>query len=152
MTRLRLEKLHVDIQLVESQHLPRRYTLTHSDRTGDLYLTVATEYDKKQISDLYTRIMRDEILAEWEIIDEVLALHIYCHISGGLVFGSAGMREATFRREMPLVLEAIRNGDSKFFEKNPELDKASIILHFQKSGKDYKIERFGIPSDFVLRR
>ena len=96
--------------------------------------------------------MRDEVLAEWKIIDEGLALHVFCHISGGLVFGSAGMREAIFRREMPLVLEAIRNGDLKFFEKNPELDKASIILHFQKSGKDYIIERFGVPSDFVLRR
>ena len=56
-----------------------------------------------------------------------------------------------YARAMPLVLEAIRNGDSKFFEKNPELDNASIILHFQKSGKDYKIERFGVPSDFFKK-
>lgn len=51
------------------------------------------------------------------MLGEELSLHIYCHISGGLMFGSAEMREAVFRREMPLVLEAIRHGDSKFFEK-----------------------------------
>jgi hypothetical protein len=152
MTRLRLEKLHVNIQKNESQHLPRRYTLTHSDSTGDLYLTVAKEYNKDQISGWYTRIMRDEVLAEWKIFDEEISLHVYCHISGGLVFGTAGLREAIFRREMPLVLEAIRNGDSKFFEKNQEFDKASIFLHFQKSGKDYKIEQFGVLSDFALRK
>lgn len=152
MTRLRLEKLHVDIKKDESRHLPRRYTLTHSDSTGDLYLTVANEYDKEQISGWYTRIMRDEVLAEWKMLEEEVSLHVYCHVSGGLVFGSSGMREAIFRREMSLVLEAIRNGDSKFFEKNPEFDNAPIILHFQKSGKDYKIERFGILSDFALRK
>ena len=152
VTRLRLEKLYVDIQTDESQHLPRRYTLTHSDSTGDLYLTVANEYDNEQISGWYTRIMRDEVLAEWQILDEEFSLHVYCHISGGLVFGSAEMREAIFRREMPLVLEAIRHGDSKFFEKNPGFDNASIILHFQKSGKDHKIERFGVPSDYARVR
>jgi hypothetical protein len=67
MTRLRPEKLHVDIQTNESQHLPRRYTLTHSDTTGDLFLTVANEYKREQISGWYTQIMRDEVLAEWQI-------------------------------------------------------------------------------------
>ena len=152
MTRLRLEKLHVDIQIDEPQHLPRKYTLTHSDSTGDLYLMVAKEYDYEQISGWYTRIMRDEVLAEWKMLGEELSLHVYCHISGGLVFGGAEMREAIFRREMSLVLEAIRHGDSKFFEKNPGFDNASIIVHFQKSGKDYKIERFGVPSDYARAR
>lgn len=59
------------------------------------------------------------------------------------------MREKIFKREMPLILEAIRYGDSNLFEKNPELDKSTIILHFQKSGKDYKIETFGTPSNFI---
>jgi hypothetical protein len=152
MSRLRLEKLHVDIQKDESQLFPRRYTLTHSDSTGDLYLTVADDYNREQISGWYTRIMRDEVLAEWQRIDEDLSLHVYCHISGGLVLGGAGMREAIFRREMPLVLEAIRNGDSEFFENNPEFDKAPIILHYQKSGKYYKTEGFGVPSDFALKK
>ena len=42
---------------------PRRYTLTHSDSTGDLFLSVATDYDRKQMGSWYTRVMRDEVLA-----------------------------------------------------------------------------------------
>lgn len=152
MSRLRLEKLHVDIQKGESHRLPRRYTLTHSDRTGDLYLTVAKDYDKTHFSGLYNRIMRDEVLAEWKIIEDSPSLHVYLHVSGGLVFGTAGMREAIFRREMRLVLEAIRNGDSKFFDNNPKFDNATIYLHFQKSGEDYKIEQYGKPSDYALKQ
>ncbi len=152
MTRLRPEKLHVNRRIEESQQLPRRYTLTHSDFTGDLHLTVAGEYDKKQVSGLYTRIMRDEVLAEWRMQEGTPILHIYCHVAGGLVFGGESMREGIFRREMPLVLEAIREGDSKFFNLNPEFDEASILIHFQKSGEDYKIERFGKPSDYKLNK
>jgi hypothetical protein len=152
MSRLRLEKLHVDNRITGSQGLPRRYTLTHSDRTGDLYLTVAKEYDKEQVSGWYTRLMRDEVLAEWQMLGDSPSLHVYLHVSGGLVFGTAGMREEIFRREMPLVLEAIRNGDSKFFEENPDNDNAPIYLHFQRSGEDYKVEEYGRPSDFKLKK
>ena len=96
--------------------------------------------------------MRDDVLAEWQMIDEEPSLHVYCYVSGGLVFGSAKMREAIFKREMPLVLEAIRQGDSKFFEKNPRFDSASIVVHYQKSEKDLRIERLGAPSDYVTVR
>ena len=151
MPRLKPEKLHVSILTDEFQRLPRRYTLTHSDRTGDLYLTIAPEFDKEQITGWYTRFMRDEVLSEWQSSEEGPTLHIYCHVGGGMVFGSVKMREAIFRREMPLVLEAIRYGDKQFFEKNPDFDNALIIVHYQRSGEDYMIERFGAPSDYALR-
>jgi hypothetical protein len=150
MSRLRPEKLHVDIQIDESLFLPRRYTLTHSDRTGELYLAVADEYNEEQISGWYTHIMRDEVLAEWLMMGDSPSLHVYLHVSGGLILGGVGMREAIFRREMPLVIEAICRGDSKFFGENPEYGNASVYLNFQKTGKDYKIERFGVISDFSL--
>ena len=43
----------------------RCYTLTHSDFSGDLFLSVGSEFDTKAISGFYTRIMRDEVLVEW---------------------------------------------------------------------------------------
>jgi hypothetical protein len=145
----RLDRLHVKKLVDDSQKHPRRYTLTHSDNTGDLFLTIASDYNIEQISGWYTRFMRDEVLAEWENTAKVPLLHIYCHVSGGLVFGYSKMRESIFRREMELVLMAIRNGDTDFFNKNPVYDEANIIVHYQKSGKDYKIERFGKPSKYV---
>ena len=40
---------------------PRCYTLTHSDFTGKLFLSIGNEFDKKAVSGLYTKIMRDEV-------------------------------------------------------------------------------------------
>jgi hypothetical protein len=68
MSRLRPEKLHVTLSeeiTPEEFFLPRRYTLTHSDATGDLFLTVSESYEQEAISGFYTRLMRDEVLAEW---------------------------------------------------------------------------------------
>jgi hypothetical protein len=64
MTRLKPEKLHVRFSAgttPEGPVTPRRYTLTHSDATGDLFLTVGPEYDRAQISGWQTRLMRDRV-------------------------------------------------------------------------------------------
>jgi hypothetical protein len=130
---------------------PRRYTLTHSDITGELFLTVGAAYDQQQISGLYTRLMRDEVLAEWLEDEEGPALHVFCHVSGGLTFGMAGWRYAIFRRELPLVLEAFRHGDRGLFDAHPELDRASIRVYFRSSRRRYhRLERWGAPADYRL--
>ena len=117
--------------------------------TGDLYLTIGPDYDLRQISGLYTRFMRDEVLAEWEDGQGGPSLHVYCHVSGGLVFGRAGWRDAIFRSEMPLVLEAIRYGDRILFAANPRLDNAPVLVHFQASQPRYnKTEEWGILADW----
>ncbi len=152
MGRLNPEKLHVNWLPGVSNNtptIPRRYTLTHSDLTGDLFLSVGSDYNQKQISGLYTRVMRDEVLAEWKEYKSGMALHVHCHVSGGLVLGRAKWRESIFRSEMQLVLEAIRHGDRKFFEANSELDHSPIFVHFQSSKRKHcKIEEWGIPANF----
>lgn len=154
MTRLNPEKLHVNYLpgiKAEVLVIPRRYTLTHSDTTGDLFLTIGSDYDSKQISRLYTRLMRDEVLAEWRDDQEGLSLHVYCHVSGGFVFGRTSWRQAIFRREMPLVLEAIRHGDRHLFASNSQLDNAPIWVHFQASKtSNSKIEEWGVPADYRI--
>lgn len=135
----------------EAPIIPRRYTLTHSDSTGDLYLSIGSDYNHKQISGWYTRFMRDEVLAEWKDDAHGTSLHVYCHVSGGFIFGRAGWRESIFRREMPLVLEAIRHGDREFFEANPKLDNAPILVHFQSSKTGHsKIEAWGTPANYRM--
>jgi hypothetical protein len=129
--------------------MPRCYTLTHSDTTGDLYLTIGPEYDREQISGLYARLLRDEVLAEWREGEGGLTLHVHCHVSGGLVVGSAGWRYAIFRRELPLVLEAFRFGDRALFEARLELGQAPIWVHFHAARPRYdQIERWGVPEDY----
>ncbi|MGD8996474.1 MAG: staygreen family protein [Anaerolineae bacterium] len=152
MGRLRAEKLHVTFApgtQPERPIVPRAYTLTHSDRTGDLYLTIGLEHDRKQISGLYTRLMRDEVLADWREDEDGFVLHVHCHVSGGLTVGSAKMRLAIFRHELPLVLEAFRYGDRHLFDAHPHLDQAAVLVHFRARQRRYDtVERWGPPADY----
>ena len=154
MSRLIPSKLHVAFAIPATADrlvLPRRYTLTHSDATGDLHLTIGQDYDRGQISGIYTRLMRDEVLAEWRRDDDGTALHVYCHVSGGFVFGSAGMRDAIFRRELPLVLEAFRYGDRALFDVVPGMDRWPIWVHFMAgAGRYNRVERWGTPADYQI--
>ncbi len=154
MSRLNPDKLRVSFLPgvgSEAPVVPRRYTLTHSDVSGNLYLTIGLSYNLKQIRGWYTRLMRDEVLAEWKNDQDELSLNVYCHVSGGLVFGRAGWRMAIFRSEMPLVLEVIRYGDRILFESNPEQDQAPIWVHFQSSQPRYdETERWGVPKDYKI--
>jgi hypothetical protein len=123
--------------------------LNHSDITGRLFLTINNEYDTKQISRLYTRLMRDEVLAEFTREEEGLVFKVYCHVSGGFVFGTAKLRYAVFRHELPLVLEAIRFGDRNLFEKIPNLDKTPVFIHFQSTDNRFnKVENWGTMADY----
>lgn len=155
MSRLIPSKLHVRFApgtLPDAPVTPRRYTLTHSDATGELYLTVGADYDRGQVSGLYTRLMRDEVLAEWDVEEEGPALHVYCHVSGGLALGPAGWRDAIFRHELPLVLEAFRHGDQALYEVHPSLDAAPLLVHFRSHRRRYrKVQRWGTPADYRLR-
>jgi hypothetical protein len=147
MSSLDPRKLHVTFQSGASAgvlDVPRRYTLTHSDATAELFLTIGAEYDQAQIAGLYTRLMRDEVLAEWKNDGLQTALHVYVHVSGGIVFGFAGMRNAILHHHMPMVLEAIRYGDGEIFSQHPELDDAKIIVHFASHRKRYhRVEDWG---------
>ena len=152
MKRLNPQKLHVAYlngANPEDLVLPRRYTLTHSDRTGELFLTISNAYNKKQTSSLYTKLMRDEVLAEFTKEEGGLVLRVYCHVSGGFVFGTAKWRYAVFCHELPLVLEAIRFGDRNLFEKIPNLDNPPVLIHFQSTANRFnKVDNWGTMADY----
>jgi len=82
----------------------------------------------KQTSRLYTRLMRDEVLAELTDEGAGFVLRVYCHVSGGFVIGTARWRYNIFQSELPLALEAIRYGDGTLFDNNPHLDDAILNL------------------------
>jgi hypothetical protein len=153
MQRLNPKKLHVTYlagTIPDELIVPRRYTLTHSDRTGDLFLSIGSQYDTNKISKLYTKLMRDEVLAELVNNEGSFEFRVHCHVSGGFIVGTAGWRYNIFRSELPLVLEAIRYGDKALFEKNPELDHIPIHVHFHSGKKQYNIvEQWGTLADFA---
>jgi len=154
MGRLRPEKLHVTFASPTGPRgpvSPRCYTLTHSDWTGDLFLTIGPTFNRSQISGLYVRLMRDEVLGEWVEERSRPALRVHCHVSGGLALGPASFRFAIFKRELPLALEALCYGDRDLFEARPALDRAPISVHFHAVQARYnRVDDWGIPGDYRI--
>jgi hypothetical protein len=148
MNELNPAKLHVtfkeDVSTRELS-LPRRYTLTHSDSTGEMFLSIGSDYDLKQISGFYTRLMRDEVLAEFIVDHQEMSFHVYCHVSGGLALGPAGWRKDIFHHHMRMVLEALRYGECELISTHPELDEVKIWVHFKSTHTKYnKVEDWGL--------
>lgn len=105
---------------------PRLYTLTHSDLTGELFLTIGMHYAWDKINP-----MRDEVLAEWKLIRNSLYYCVYVYIDQGQNdLSLSTKRNEIFRRELPLALTAIRYGDRLLFNKHPTLDYAPIMINF----------------------
>lgn len=145
-------RLHVRSQpglTADKLSLPRRYTLTHSDQTGELFLTIADDYDQDQISGWYTRLMRDEVLAEWVVTPDGPVLDIHCHVSGGVVVGSAAWRDSILRTHMPQVIQTIRQGDAALFAAQVQLDQAPVRVYFHSHRPTLdRIEPWGVLGDY----
>ncbi len=119
--------------------IPRRYTLTHSDETGELFLTIGPEYDYSKVNP-----MRDEVLGKWRYDDEQYLFFGKVYVNGKFGPIRAGIRNRIFIRELPLALEAIRSGDRKFFNAHPALKKAHIYIYFESSYPQYdRVEYWG---------
>ncbi|WP_010677389.1 staygreen family protein [Bacillus timonensis] len=109
--------------------IPRRYTLTHSDLTGDLFLTIGVHYAWDKINS-----MRDEVLGEWKANGNFLFYCVYLYIDQGEYNQNmVAKRNEIFRRELPLALTAIRYGDRFLFETYPHLDQTSIFVTFMSA-------------------
>jgi hypothetical protein len=95
--------------------------------------------------------MRDEVLAELKEDSGAFSLHVYCHVSGGFVFGRAKWRYDIFRSELSLALEAIRYGDRVLFDSNPKLDLIPVIVNFKSTNKRYnKTKNWGSLGDYKI--
>ena len=136
MSRLDPQKLHVTVDNVSPStlNLPRHYTLTYSYRTGDLYLKVASDFNQEQISGLCTRLLRDEVLAEWKMEKDLIFLHVDCNVSGRFVCGTSSLHESIFRRELPLVFEAPYDTE---------------IASFSTKTPNYALEKKGFLNDLL---
>jgi hypothetical protein len=129
---------------------PRVYTLTHSDLTGKLFLTIGKEINLPQLAGIYTRLMRDEVIAELAL-SEPTTLHVFCHVSGGLVFGTAKMRYGIFRHHLPMALQALCYGDRILFKEHPDLAKTRVLVHFTARQEKYnRDEMWGVLEDYQV--
>lgn len=58
-----------------------------------------------QLKGWYSKLQRDEVVAEWKRVQGKMSLHVHCHISGGNFLHNiiANLRFYVFRKELPVV-------------------------------------------------
>lgn len=128
MTTFNEHNLWVNNRLTRLYQLyPRRYTLTHSDQTGELFLTIGSEFAYEKLTT-----KRDEVLGEWLSNKSGKPyLYIYIRLDGIDGTVSTVKRNKIFLRELPLALKAIKKGDEPFFQFYPQFLQAPIYVFFQ---------------------
>ncbi|MED1202349.1 staygreen family protein [Heyndrickxia acidicola] len=122
------EKVHVEYRnriTPISPILSRRYTLTHSDTTGDLFLTLGEDYALDKIPS-----NRDEVLGEW-IYDGSYSYYAKVHVDDPVSPENNQKRNQIFIKELPLALQTIRYGDNSFFRSHSFLDLVPIRIYFE---------------------
>ncbi|WMJ86290.1 staygreen family protein [Anaerocolumna sp. MB42-C2] len=147
MSRLDPKKLTVEFLegvTETSPVIPRRYTLTHSDLTGELFLNIGPDFNYDKVNN-----NRDDVLGEWLWVEEEIRYYVYLHVDGQFGQENAEIRDKIFRRELPLALEAIRFGDKSFFEQG--MNQSPIIVYFLYSNPYYnKAENWGTFADYDI--
>ena len=117
----------------------RKYTMTHSDTTADLFVAIGLHYAENKINDT-----RDEVRLEWRIHSQKPILYGNVLVDGEGVEGNASIRNAIFIKEMPTALQAIRYADQSLFEKYPYLDQVPIYIQFNSTKPRFnKLRYFG---------
>ena len=135
MFKFQPSKLNVDYKGnvgTKEPMIPRKYTLTHSDETGELFLSIGNNYDLDKIN--YG--IRDEVLGCWEK-DDKYYLFITLELDNGEDLTNTIKRDKIFREEILLALMAIVYGDSIFLENNRELYEAPVRVKFNSRISEY---------------
>ena len=124
----------------------RKYTLTHSDNTGIMFLTIANEYDYNAIN--YN--LRDEILGVWKTAENSYILFFYAYI-GDLSYDDALYRYNIFKSPMDSALQAVIYDDRELLNKYLELLSTPIYLKFDSSIPVFNnYEFYGFVKDYVI--
>lgn len=125
----------------------RKYTLTHSDVTGELFLTIGCQFDNSKINTN----LRDEVLAEW--IPQLGEFQLWgsVYISGGEFDESyAKVRYLIFQKELELAIKAIVYGDQSFYSCFPWLLDSSIYIRFNSIYPQFQqVLYYGTPRQYL---
>ncbi|MEB1810219.1 MAG: staygreen family protein [Bacillaceae bacterium] len=106
----------------------RKYTLTHSDITGELFLDVGYVYNYGAID----KEMRDEVLEEWQrnkLGQFRLVGRAYVDV-GEFSEEVSRARFTFFQKEMMTALKGMVYGDREFFTNHPSLLDAPIYIYY----------------------
>lgn len=126
----------------------RKYTLTHSDITAELFLDIGYVYNYEAIN----LKMRDEVLAQWKKDEQGRFMLVgMAYVDGG-EFGEivSGIRFNVFKKEMDTALKGIVYGDLSFYANYPVLLDAPIFINYDSTYPQYhQTLYYGTPRQYL---
>jgi len=125
----------------------RKYTFTHSDVTGELFLTIGYCYD----FDAINMKLRDEVFAEWKHTMGQYTLTGKVFVSNGEFNEKYSMiRFHIFQKELPLALTAMVYGDRNFYMNHPWLLDSPIYVQFESAFPQFhQLIYYGTPRQYL---
>lgn len=124
----------------------RKYTLTHSDTSGLLFLDIANFYNY----DVVNFKIRDEVLGEWIPSGKnhyILCLYIYLK---GIDPSEICRKYKIFKSHLDLSINAILHGDIQLINENKYLLSSPIHVKFSSSHFMFNsIEYYETPSYYL---
>lgn len=124
----------------------RKYTLSHSDVTGKLFLTIGPEFSYSK-----TNSTKDEVYAQWTQSMGEYSMYGRVHVSSGEFDEQhSRVRFMIFKKEMELALTAIVYGDQVFYKSFPWLLDAPIYIKFDSIYPEFeKLLFYGTPRQYL---
>ena len=124
----------------------RKYTMTHDDNTGELFVSIGCRFDDGRIGEL-----RDEVLAEWVPCNGQYMLSGQVLVSdGGFDEQTAEKRYRIFRREMDKALTAIVMADMPFYGMFPWFLDFPICIQYRSVYPQYnKFIQYDTPRTYL---
>lgn len=152
MSKFKPEQLKVTFIPPATAFVPvdsRKYTLTHSDITGELFLSIGNVYDYQAIN--YK--MRDEVLADWSTINGEYLLYGKVYVSNGEYdLNMSRIRYMIFKKELELALTAMIYGDRNFFTYYPWLLDTPIYVQFISIYPEFnQLTYYGTPRKYLYK-
>ena len=125
----------------------RKYTLTHSDTTGMLFLDIGNEYNYSAIN----KDLRDELLGKCKMFNYnsyVLVFHAYV---GDSDYSDASMKYTAFKYHLKSALQATFYGDRALLNEYPYLLNTLIYVKFDSDILIFdNYEPYGYVKNYIL--
>ncbi|WP_019156756.1 staygreen family protein [Robertmurraya massiliosenegalensis] len=125
----------------------RKYTMTHSEETGETFLTVGYCYDESCINPK----IHDEVMAEWIPRMGQYILNGKVHVSNGEYDEqNSKIRFMIFQQEIAFALTSIVYGDRALYQYYPWLLDSPIYIQFECVYPLYhQLLYFGTPRQYL---
>ncbi|CZR99045.1 MULTISPECIES: staygreen family protein [unclassified Clostridioides] len=107
----------------------RRYTVSYSENTNDIYLTIATYFDTLSLG----TVSIDKVYGQWAwVVGDIYDLNLFVFV-GNYPYEIARNRYDAFVRVLPIAITSIINGDRLFLVSNSCLLNSKITVRFISS-------------------